>query len=57
MFIDMTRDLAPILLGLNVALVVSALAIFGSPAVNTWLRSLRNVERPRLVLHRPALAR
>jgi len=56
MLIDMTNELAPILSGLSIALVVSALAIVSS-ASNTWLRSIRRMSRPRLVLHRPALAR
>ncbi len=57
MFIDMTNELAPILYGLNIALVVSAAAIVGSTAMNAWFRSIRRIERPRLVVNRPALAR
>jgi len=56
MLIDMTKDLAPILYGLNIALIVSAAALL-SPAVSTWLRSIGRIERPRLTLHRPLLAR
>ena len=57
MFIEMTNELAPIIVGLNVALIVSAAAIVGNVAMNTWLTSLRRLERPRFALHRPALAR
>jgi hypothetical protein len=59
MLIDMTKDLAPILYGLNVALVISAVGLLSRTAVSTWFRSLGRIERPRpqLTLHRPALAR
>lgn len=57
MFIDMTKELAPFLYGLNIALVVSAAAIVGSTAMNAWFKSIRRIERPRLVVNRPALAR
>lgn len=57
MFIDMTKELAPILYGLDVLLVVSAAALVGRNAVSMWFRSTGRLERPRLVLHRPVLAR
>ncbi len=57
MFIDMTKELAPILYGLNVALIVSAAAIVGHAAVSTWFRSVGRFARPRIVLLRPALVR
>jgi len=53
MLIDMTNELAPILYGLNVALVASALGVLVS-ALAPWLRSL---ERPRVpTWSRPAMA-
>jgi len=55
MLIDMTHDLTPLLFGFNAAMIVSALAIVGG-VVSSWFASLR-IERPRLVVHRPALAR
>jgi hypothetical protein len=57
MFIDLTSELVPMLYGLNVALIVSAAAIVGSNAVSAWFRSIRRIETPRLVIHRPVLVR
>ena len=56
MFIDMTKELAPILYGLDVLLIVSAAALVSCTAVSSWFRANR-FERPRLILHRPVLAR
>ena len=56
MFIDMTKELAPILYGLDVLLIVSAAALVSCTAVSSWFRA-RRFERPRLILHRPVLAR
>ncbi|MGH7785363.1 MAG: hypothetical protein ACRERC_00765 [Candidatus Binatia bacterium] len=53
MFIDMTRELAPVLVGFNVALVASGLGVLVS-ALTPWLRTW---ERPRLsTWARPAMA-
>jgi hypothetical protein len=57
MLIDMTKDLAPIVYGLNIALIISALALLSRTAVGTWFRSVGRIERPRFTLHRPLLAR
>jgi hypothetical protein len=57
MLIDFTKELSPILFGLNAALVVSAAAIVSRTAVGTWLCSLWHIERPRISWHRPMLAR
>ena len=57
MFIDMTKELAPILYGLDLLLIVSTAAIVSRTAVSTWFGSTGRLERPRLVLHRPVLAR
>jgi hypothetical protein len=56
MLIDVTNELAPMLVGLNVALVVSALAIV-SNAASSWLQSVWRTARPRFAMHRPVLAR
>jgi hypothetical protein len=53
MTIDMTRELAPLLLGLDAALIVSGLGLVAASLGTVWTRSLR---RPQLTLHRPALA-
>jgi hypothetical protein len=56
MSMDFTRELLPILFGLNAALVVSAAGIISDTAVSTWLRSLW-LERPWISWHRPMWAR
>ncbi|MDX2170772.1 MAG: hypothetical protein SF182_27120 [Deltaproteobacteria bacterium] len=53
LFIDMTQELSVLLTGLNIALLVSAMALVGNVALRTWTRSM---SRPRLSLDRPALA-
>jgi hypothetical protein len=53
--IEMSRELAPLIIGVNVLLVVSAAAIVGAavaPLVREWLQ---NRERPRIVVSRPRL--
>jgi hypothetical protein len=57
MLIDMTKELSPILFGLNVALLVAAAALLGQVAVNRWFRSLGRFEWRRPVLHKPVLVR
>lgn len=57
MFIDMTKELSPVLFGLNAALIVSAAALVSHTAARRWLGSIARFEWRRLVLHRPALAR
>lgn len=57
MFIDMTKELSPILLGLDVALLVSAAALVGEVAVNTWFSSFGRFEWRRPVLQKQMLAR
>ena len=57
MFIDMTRELSPILSGLNVALVLSGAALVGQVALNSWFRSFGRFEWRRPVLHKPVLVR
>ena len=57
MVIDMTYELAPILFGLNAALIVSAAAVASCTAMTTWFRAHIRFERRRFALHRPALAR
>lgn len=53
MFIDMTRELAPLLYGLNAALVASGLAVL----VSAITPRLRSWERPRVpTWSRPAMA-
>jgi hypothetical protein len=51
MLIDMTNELSPILVGLNVALVVSGLGIAAHVAAQSWSQLLGRFDR------RPALAR
>jgi hypothetical protein len=51
MLIDMTNELSPILVGLNVALVVSGLGIAAHVAAESWSQLLGRFDR------RPALAR
>jgi len=53
MMIDMTRELAPLLMGINAALIVSGLGVVAASLGTGWTRNLR---RPQLTLHRPALA-
>lgn len=53
MFIDMTQELSVLLTSLNMALVVSGLALFGNVALRSWMRSMN---RPQMTLNRPALA-
>ena len=43
MVIDLTNQLSPILVGLNVALVVSAAAVFAPTVLDTWSGSLGTV--------------
>lgn len=57
MLIDLTNELSPILLGLDILFALSAAAVFGPPAVAALARSFRNQPRPRIVVHRPILAR
>jgi len=57
MVIDMTRELAPFLYGLNVVLVVSAVAIVSRTNLTSWLRSVGRFRRPRPVFTRPVLVR
>lgn len=57
MVIDLTNQLSPILVGLNVALVVSAAAIFAPTALDTWSGSLGRFVRRPLTLNRAVLAR
>ena len=57
MFIDLTNELAPMLMGMNLALLISAGGIVASIVPSTWFESLRRAARPGLALHRPALAR
>jgi hypothetical protein len=57
MFIDWTSGLSSILIGLDVALIVSAVAIICNIAVSTWVSSLWHSERPRITWHRPMWAR
>ncbi|MGH9423819.1 MAG: hypothetical protein ACRD3J_27840 [Thermoanaerobaculia bacterium] len=53
MMIDMTRELAPLLIGLNAALIVSGLGVVAASLGTVWMRDVR---RSTLTLHRPALA-
>lgn len=53
MLIDMTSELAPLINGLNVLLVVSALAIFAEPASHMLSKWFRTLNRPRMT--RPAV--
>jgi len=57
LFIDWTRELSSILIGLNVALVISAVAIICNTPVSTLVSSLWHSERPRITWHRPMWAR
>ena len=57
MVLDMTKELVPILYGLDVALLVSAAVLVSRTAVSTWLRSLGRFERRRPLLPRPVLVR
>jgi hypothetical protein len=53
--LEMSRELAPLFIGLNVLLVVSAVAVVGAavaPLVREWLQ---NRERPRIAVSRPRL--
>jgi len=56
MMIDLTNELAPVLVGLNVALVVSAAALVDG-SVRRWFASIGHIQTPRFTVHRPALAR
>ena len=53
MIIDMTHELSHLLTGLNVALVVSGLALFANGVLHFRTRP---ITRPRLTLTRPVLA-
>ena len=57
MFIDLTNELSSILIGLNLALLVSGAALIGQVAVDTWFSSFGRFEWRRPVLHKPALVR
>ena len=57
MLIELTNELAPILVGLDVALLISGAAIMASIASSAWSTSAWRAWRPRVALHRPALAR
>ena len=56
MLIDMTNELSPILVGLNVALVVSGLGIVAHVAVQSWSQLLGRFDR-RPTFPRPVLVR
>jgi len=53
MIIDMTRELSPLLMGLDVALVISGLGLVAASVGTAWTRRF---SRPRLAIRRPALA-
>lgn len=53
MLIDMTSELSPLLNGMSVLLVVSALAIFAEPASHVLSKWFRTLNRPRIA--RPAV--
>ena len=53
MMLDMTRELSPLLMGLDATLVISALGILSAGVGALWTRRM---PRPRLTLQRPALA-
>ena len=57
MLIDLTRELSPLLFGLDALFVFSTAALFGLSAIDALARTLRRNGIPRLVVHRPALAR
>ena len=58
MLIELTDELAPIVIGLNVTLLISGAAILASIVSQAWSSSTWRVSRPRLaVFHRPAVAR
>ena len=57
MLIELTNELAPIMVGLDVALLISGAAIVASIAANAWSASAWRAWRPRVALHRPVLAR
>jgi len=57
MLMDLTNEFAPILFGLNVLFLVSSAFVFGPSVIDGLVNSFRRTTRPRLVLHRTALAR
>jgi hypothetical protein len=58
MFIELTEELAPIVIGLDVALLISGAAILASVVSHAWSSSTWRLSRPRLaVFHRAAVAR
>ena len=57
MVIDMTNQLSPILVGLNLSLIVSAAALFAPTALETWSGSLGRFVRRPFTLNRPVMAR
>jgi hypothetical protein len=57
MFIDMTNELIPILVGIDVLLAVSALAIVAHATAHSWSRLLGYFDGRRFTPHRPVLAR
>ena len=56
MLIDMTNELSPILVGLNVALVVSGVGIVAQVALQSWSQLLGRFDR-RPTFPRPVLVR
>jgi hypothetical protein len=57
MVIDLTHELFPVLIGLDVALVVATVALVGGPAAALVSKAWRRVSRVRFAPARPALAR
>lgn len=57
MLMDLTNEFAPILFGLNALFLISTAFVFGPSVIDGVVNVFRRTARPRLVLHRPALAR
>lgn len=57
MAVDLTNQLSPLLVGLNVALVLSAATLLVLTALDTWSGALGRFVRRPLTLNRAVLAR
>jgi len=57
MAVDLTNQLSPILVGLNVALVLSAATLLALATLDTWAGSLGRFVRRPLTFNRAVLAR
>jgi hypothetical protein len=57
MMIDLTHELFPVIVGLDVALVVATVALVSGPVAALIAKAWRRASRVRFVSARPALAR